>query len=244
MQLSEIFYSLQGEGTTRGTPSVFIRFTGCNLTCGIDSACCDSKQATWVCDSYKVWNKLKKDYSNEEVLDLLQTFASKEDYLANRVHLVWTGGEPLLPKNVKAIKDFLNFAKESGFKFFSEIETNGTLFDEELFSNSYINLVNCSPKLSNSGIFKQSRIKESTIELLSSYNTYFKFVVTSKSQWEEIIKDFPFIPLDRIILMPGMDGLSDQSRDVSQKIWELAQEKRVLFSTREHIHVWNKLTGV
>ncbi|MBO8477106.1 MAG: 7-carboxy-7-deazaguanine synthase QueE, partial [Bacteroidetes bacterium] len=32
-RINEIFYSLQGEGYFTGTPSVFIRFSGCNLKC-------------------------------------------------------------------------------------------------------------------------------------------------------------------------------------------------------------------
>ncbi len=33
LQLSEIFYSIQGEGTHSGTPAVFVRLAGCNLAC-------------------------------------------------------------------------------------------------------------------------------------------------------------------------------------------------------------------
>jgi organic radical activating enzyme len=41
MQLAEIFYSVQGEGTWTGTPAVFVRLAGCNLSC----AFCDTDYA-------------------------------------------------------------------------------------------------------------------------------------------------------------------------------------------------------
>ena len=41
LQLAEIFYSVQGEGTWTGTPAVFVRLAGCNLSC----AFCDTDYA-------------------------------------------------------------------------------------------------------------------------------------------------------------------------------------------------------
>ena len=34
LSISEVFYSIQGEGKTVGIPSVFVRLAGCNLMCG------------------------------------------------------------------------------------------------------------------------------------------------------------------------------------------------------------------
>lgn len=244
MQLSELFYSLQGEGTTRGTPSVFLRFNGCNLTCGIQSNVCDATKASWICDSYKIWQQKNIELTNEQLLEKLLNWGSRVDYNNERIHLVWTGGEPLLKKNADQIYSFLMFAKNKGFLFFSEIETNGTQYHKNLFEEGLINLINCSPKLSNSGIYKHIRCNEVVLNQLSILPSYFKFVITSKDQWKEIETDFFMVPLFKIILMPGMDCLNENNTKVMKDIWELAQEKKVLFSTREHIHVWNKLTGV
>lgn len=244
MQLSELFYSLQGEGTTRGVPAVFIRFPGCNLTCGIDSKVCDASKASWICDSYSVWTKKTLSLTNEELLKKLSTFGSCEDYSEGRIHLVWTGGEPLLENNASQILSFLSFALEQGYLFYSEVETNGTQFPDPLMKSNLIHLVNCSPKLSSSGVYKDIRCQETVISNLLKMNTYFKFVITASEQWSEIENDFSIIPLNRIILMPGMDHIGDDTQEVAQEIWQLAQDKKVKFSTREHIHVWNKLTGV
>ena len=43
MKISEIFYSIQGEGMLVGVPSVFVRTSGCNLRC----AWCDTPYTSW-----------------------------------------------------------------------------------------------------------------------------------------------------------------------------------------------------
>ena len=43
MKIAEIFYSIQGEGTLVGVPSVFVRTSGCNLRC----TWCDTPYTSW-----------------------------------------------------------------------------------------------------------------------------------------------------------------------------------------------------
>jgi 7-carboxy-7-deazaguanine synthase len=100
LQLAEIFYSVQGEGTWTGTPAVFVRLAGCNLSCSF-------------CDT---------DYS-------LKFFASVEDVVA-RVRaegggcpmVILTGGEPLAQRESRALIDAL---RADGRRV--HIESNGTL---------------------------------------------------------------------------------------------------------------------
>jgi 7-carboxy-7-deazaguanine synthase len=80
MVITEIFKSIQGEGTRAGLPCVFVRLTGCNLRC------------TWCDTAYAFHGGLKRTI--EEVLGQVHELAGEG---ASRVPLVEiTGGEPLL----------------------------------------------------------------------------------------------------------------------------------------------------
>ena len=80
MVITEIFKSIQGEGTRAGLPCVFVRLTGCNLRC------------TWCDTAYAFHGGAKR--SIEEVLGQVNTLAGDG---GSRVPLVEiTGGEPLL----------------------------------------------------------------------------------------------------------------------------------------------------
>lgn len=103
LQLAEIFYSVQGEGTWAGTPAVFVRLAGCNLACDF-------------CDT---------DYA-------LKFVASVEDVVA-RVRaeggdcpmVILTGGEPLAQAGTPALIDALRAAGRR-----VHIESNGTIFTD------------------------------------------------------------------------------------------------------------------
>ncbi len=103
LALSEIFYSIQGEGTWTGTPSVFVRLAGCNLACDF-------------CDT---------DYS-------MKFFASVDDVVTmvreaggDCPMVVLTGGEPLAQSETPALVEAL---RRDGRRV--HIESNGTIFTE------------------------------------------------------------------------------------------------------------------
>ena len=74
LKINEIFYSIQGESTFVGYPTVFVRLTGCNLRCHY----CDTK--------YAYFEGEKQEF--EKVLSTIKKFGAK--------HVCVTGGEPLL----------------------------------------------------------------------------------------------------------------------------------------------------
>ena len=83
MKISEIFYSIQGEGMLAGTPSVFVRSSGCNLRC----AWCDTPYASWQPEG--------------EELALEEILARVARYRAH--YVVVTGGEPMIAPGAPAM---------------------------------------------------------------------------------------------------------------------------------------------
>jgi 7-carboxy-7-deazaguanine synthase len=95
MIITEIFKSIQGEGTRAGLPCIFVRLTGCNLRC------------TW-CDTAYAFHGGRK-MSVEEVITHVDELAGrKADSPGSQtvVPLVeLTGGEPLLQEEVYPLAD-------------------------------------------------------------------------------------------------------------------------------------------
>lgn len=97
MKVNEIFYSLQGEGYFTGTPAVFLRLSGCNLTC-------------FYCDTL---HHHGQERSIDSIIEEISAYPSR--------HLVVTGGEPAMQLTDADVERF----HQAGF--FVQIETNGTL---------------------------------------------------------------------------------------------------------------------
>lgn len=92
---------------------------------------------------------------------------------------------------------------------------------------------------------REVRYKPKLIQRLSTMpNSWFKFVVDTMGDWDEIVKDFlPIIDREQIILMP--QGATQ--KELNQKrawVADLAAHKGVRFSDRLHVTVWDKRTGV
>jgi 7-carboxy-7-deazaguanine synthase len=120
VKISEIFYSIQGEGTLAGVPSVFVRVCGCNLRC------------TWCDTPYTSWEPEGRDMTIAEIVAEAGAFAAK--------HVVVTGGEPMLFPEVAELTREL---KARGMHI--TIETAGTV-DQPVTCD----LMSISPKLANS----------------------------------------------------------------------------------------------
>lgn len=239
LAISEVFYSIQGEGKTVGIPSVFVRLGGCNLMCGGMGTQFDGElhnKAEWRCDSIEVWMKAQ----SKECSDILPQYCVEA--IKNGAHIILTGGEPMMQQ--KGLESFITYIKENiNDKPFFEVETNGTIMPSN-FLLEEIDLWNCSPKLRNSGMDDFMTFKLDVIEKLNTKNTIFKFVVNSEKDWNEIqTKYLPIIDKRKIYLMPSGENqeLLNQNK---LNVVELAKKNYLNFTTRLHIEIWNKKTGV
>ncbi|MFN4227725.1 MAG: 7-carboxy-7-deazaguanine synthase QueE [Candidatus Ratteibacteria bacterium] len=103
--ITEIFYSIQGEGLLQGLPFIFLRFSGCNLKC------------FW-CDTKYAWEEGKL-MTEREILSKVQKFNCKR--------ICFTGGEPYLQE----IDKIFNILKEKDY--WITVETNGTIWRDIKF---------------------------------------------------------------------------------------------------------------
>ena len=260
--VSERFYSLQCEGATSGVPSYFIRLQSCNLCCGGPMGqLLKEGKATWWCDTEPVWRKGTKQ-SFDEIINDWKEEGIYDRIINGLIHIIWTGGEPTLPRHVRAIfawNDYIN-ELEPGNRIYNEIETNGTLCPMEGFYHDktgefnsphkkryIIDQINCSPKLSNTGESADIRINEPSIRQIQRHNNHwFKFVISNEEDIDEIKETYlkPFdIDITRVIIMPGVSErkhLAERTRF----LFEMSKKYGYRAVTRSHILAWDQVTGV
>jgi organic radical activating enzyme len=207
-------------------------------------------KATWWCDTEYVWKKgLEKPF--QYLVDRWKEQGILDWILQGRVNLIWTGGEPTIPINQRSIIGFLDYLYKrydgsTGTHVYNEIETNGTIYIEsELFAE--LNQINCSVKLSNSGMDKRRRIVPEALDRIMQHpNYWFKFVISNEEDLEEIMEDFiePFdIPSKRVLMMPGLDK-QENYHERTKFCMEMGKKYGYTALTRLHVSAWDQTTGV
>ena len=266
--ISSDFYSVQGEGKSTGVPSYFVRLGVCNLTCGMSRKFANQLmkeksledgeifkgdlelegKATWTCDSTSQWLWRGEDKEFQYLIDQWKEQGIYQDILDGTIHIIWTGGEPTIKGHQEAITNFHEYWMEQDFigDTYSEIETNGTIVIEDgLFK--LLDQINCSPKLSNSGLEAKQRINPDAIKRVMEHSNYqFKFVISTEDDVKEVFRDFiePFsIPLKNVVCMPGLDSQTD-FHERTQFVLEMAKKYKFVGMTRLHISAWDKTLNV
>jgi 7-carboxy-7-deazaguanine synthase len=190
MYISEIFYSIQGEGELAGVPSVFVRTSGCNLRC----RWCDTRYASWSPEG--------RQMSLDAVLAEVRRHPCR--------HAVLTGGEPMV---AKGIGDLAGALASDGYHV--TIETAATVPPRGIACH----LASLSPKLSNStplageapagwvARHEARRLAGEVIaEWLDAYPFQLKFVVTGAGDLAEVDDLLAglgrAVPPARVFLMP------------------------------------------
>lgn len=221
--VNEIFHSIQGEGITAGTNSLFVRLQGCPVGC----SWCDTKY-TW--KSSEITESTI--YSKWGLINVITALLSKN----HCNNIIFTGGEPLIHW-----ANLYDVITEFRIKINIEIETSGIIFPDRL--SPFVRW-NISPKLSNSRVKKQIRYKKEVLmSFISLEGSIFKFVVSDYSDIQEIQKDFNFIPRDKIWLMPLGEYTKNQLINMP-KVWEIALKNGYNFSPRLHTIIFSNKRGV
>ena len=220
-------------------------------------------KASWTCDSTSQWAWRGEDKDFQYLIDQWKEQGIYDDIKSGVIHLIWTGGEPTIKGHQVAITNFHKywdsvdsiitpiyspneFRPKLNKTVYNEIETNGTVYiEDELFD--LLDQINCSPKLTNSGMTEKQRIKPDAIKRIMEHDNYqFKFVISTEDDVLELFRDFvePFnIPLKNVVCMPGLDDQAD-FHERTQFCLEMAKKYKFTGMTRLHISAWDKTLNV
>lgn len=212
LKVSELFYSLQGEGKWMGAPSIFLRTFGCNFSCsGFGMPRGQKSQERYLvqaenfkeykslplvstgCDSYASWDPRFKHLSPvltiDAVVDGIMKVLPYSEWRDE--HLVITGGEPLLGWQ-RVFPELLKHKKMFALKHLT-FETNGTQSLSKDLTDCLWMLMDAgldvtfsvSAKLPCSGEKWEEAIRP---EIVNDYEnnsteTYLKFVIATKEDF-------------------------------------------------------------
>ena len=229
MLISEVFYSLQGEGELTGVPSVFIRTSGCNLRC------------TWCDTPYASWNPEGTQRSVEDLVAEVIRHPAR--------HVVITGGEPMIAKGVGELAGAL---AELGYHL--TIETAATVAPGTIACY----LASLSPKLLNSAPdpvahpewrrrHEATRWQPAVVREWVDRGTYqFKFVVARPEDVDELEgmleKLGRNIPRHKVLLMPEATSLV-RMRERAAWLGELCKARGYRYAHRLHIELYGNKRG-
>jgi 7-carboxy-7-deazaguanine synthase len=237
MRVSEIFYSVQGEGGLSGVPSVFIRLSGCNLRC----RWCDTPYASWEPEG--------------ETLGEAEVFERAVGMGPAR-HVVLTGGEPMLSPGLPGLARRF---REAGWHV--TIETAGTIAPGGIVCD----LASLSPKLSDSvpgegeagaaWVERHERTRRNPAvlrEWAAGYECQWKFVISrvdrDVAEMEEVLAEVGGVGEGgaiepwRVFLMPEGTG-SAGLRERSLELVEVCKRRGYRFCDRLHVHLFGHRRG-
>lgn len=242
VELSERFYSPQGEGPWAGRPCFFIRLARCDLDC----PSCDTPY-TWRWQGLYVETPGRPTYDPAKEIATTTVATLLAEAISHRARrVVITGGEPMLQRN--GLLHLAETLHQNGIGV--ALETNGRHKPSRELA-AVVDLFVVSPKLASFGIERDRAIRPSA---LAEFNRIgfvggtdrvaFKFVAANVGALDEIesVVDQVGIPAELVWVMPeGIDhatvtiGLRDLATEVLQRGWNL--------SGRMHVAIWGDQRG-
>jgi 7-carboxy-7-deazaguanine synthase len=225
MKVNEIFRSLQGEGFLAGTPSVFVRLSGCPLHC----RWCDTKFARSP--------DAGTEYPIEKIVEEVEKWQCRS--------VIISGGEPMINPGLLQLATRLKINNKH-----ITIETAGIAFIPDLPCD----LMSISPKLSNSippqpylaEIHKKSMLNIPALrQLIENYEYQLKFVVDSPNDLPEVrqtIEKIGNVDTKKVLLMLQA-ATKDRYLLKLPMAAQMCEKAGFAFSPRLQVLLWNNKRG-
>tara|TARA_B100001013_G_C24603835_1_gene440138 strand:- start:436 stop:1308 length:873 start_codon:yes stop_codon:yes gene_type:complete len=212
------------------------------------------------CDTYaSIYPEFKKfmmDKTIDEVVEHLLSLTPEGKWTMQNgqdIHLIFTGGEPLLGWQRLYI-ELLDHPKMKDLKNVTfETNTTQTLrkdFKEFLSTQNRFKITwSCSPKLSISGESWEDAINPNLAVDYASVNgseLYLKFVVADKVDVDEVgkaVKEYKNANLDCPVYLMPLGGRSEEYNFTYPEVAKLAMEKGWRFTPRLHISLFGNAWG-
>ncbi|MFZ6003290.1 MAG: 7-carboxy-7-deazaguanine synthase QueE [Actinomycetota bacterium] len=223
--VTEVFGpTFQGEGPSIGRRAGFVRLGRCNLDC------------TW-CDTPYTWDWERYDPAEELHRVRVEDAIAQLEAMAPEIVVV-TGGEPLLQQ--RRLVDLVERCADRGWAV--EIETNGTIVPSPELAG-LVRQWNVSPKLANSGIALDRRLRPDALSaLVATSAAVFKFVVTDEAELDEVAEIVSTHALAPVWIMPegtDSDTVGRRARSLAQPVLERGWN----LTTRLHVLLWGDERG-
>ena len=223
--VAETFHSVQGEGLLAGTPSYFVRTSGCNLRC------------TWCDTPYASWSPEGGPVTVDELVEQARATAPTR-------HAVLTGGEPLLAKGLPELASRL---ADEGLHV--TVETAGTVVEPVA-----ADLWSISPKLANATPddptwrerHEMTRHAPDVVRRMMDAGPWqLKFVVATPDDLDEVrtlLDELGEPDADRVFLMP--EGRSAEVLDARAPwVLEACRAHGFRFGDRLHVRLFGDTRG-
>ncbi len=170
LRVSEMYCSIQGEGTNMGTPTMFLRFAGCNMRC-----------PGWPCDTPHaiepaIWIKESEKFEIKGLVERIQDTTG-----VGVKNICWTGGEPFIQPLAELQRLYWDLF-EKGYS--QEVFTNGSI-DFPSWSWEMTKMMDWKLEGSGESGFNVPERERNACGLTSRDGI--KFVVTGPSDFDEAV---------------------------------------------------------
>ncbi|TGK06937.1 4Fe-4S cluster-binding domain-containing protein [Leptospira semungkisensis] len=228
----EIYLSVSGEGISTGLPTIFVRFAGCSLRCGMDGS-----RKLWCDTPYALSSKAGKEMDLDEVLAEIHLISKTP------TQVLLTGGEPLEDLNgvfsQSLAKELKRERENLGIYTRVRVETNGA----ESIRNLEDMVFTLDYKLPGSGM--ESRMIADNVEFIRDRKDpldEIKFVIRDRADFDRTLQIVDRFSLQGNLLASPVFGELHPETLVD---W-LKEEGRtdLRLSLQTHKYIWGEKRGV